>query len=80
MSPPSRSLKIQSYPFSSYFLGPVGSSSELLVTANGGWLWIVLQYVSEKIGWAKGTELEDDIIDMEKVIHLLMIISIVVHL
>ena len=40
----------------------------------------MLQYVSEKIGGAKGTELEDDIIDMEKVIHLLMIISIVVHL
>jgi len=28
---------------------------------------IVLQYVSEKIGGAKGTELEDDIVEMEKV-------------
>lgn len=32
--------------------------------------WILLQYVSEKIGGAKGTELEDDIVDMEKVITL----------
>jgi len=28
---------------------------------------VVFQYVSEKIGGAKGTELEDDIVDMEKV-------------
>ena len=28
---------------------------------------MLLQYVSEKIGGAKGTELEDDIVDMEKV-------------
>ena len=27
----------------------------------------VFQYVSEKIGGAKGTELEDDIVEMEKV-------------
>ena len=30
-------------------------------------LWNVFQYVSEKIGGAKGTELEDDIVEMEKV-------------
>jgi len=28
---------------------------------------MLFQYVSEKIGGAKGTELEDDIVDMEKV-------------
>ena len=30
-------------------------------------MWHLLQYVSEKIGGAKGTELEDDIVEMEKV-------------
>jgi len=35
------------------------------------------QYVSEKIGGAKGTELEDDIIDMEKVsFHLQIIVCV----
>jgi len=33
-------------------------------------MMMLFQYVSEKIGGAKGTELEDDIVDMEKVTHV----------
>ena len=42
----------------------------VLKSLSGRFVLILFQYVSEKIGGAKGTELENDIVDMEKVIHV----------